>query len=179
MLGLLLLAHGALAQSISGSTSVAQGQQATYTFNSSCSQPPTWTINPSGLATVISQSGNSITIRWDVAGTRYLTAQASGCSGPWIQSATLTVNVASPYWCVVGGYTPNGRPEGCDGFIYWKVCNMVSTCGYTWTIKPANQSPYTRSTSTNVLEISGCSTADFEYICVQPSCGGPSFCWYR
>jgi hypothetical protein len=144
---------------------VAQGQTATYTFNASCGNAPAWTVNPGGMHTIISQAGNSITIRWDVAGTRYLAAQASGCSpGAWIQSANLTVNVAGPTF-----YTQDLRD--CSEIC---ISNLLSTC-YEWTVTYANGSVQTFQTNLNCGPAS-CASNRITRVCVRACNSTVSYC---
>jgi hypothetical protein len=65
MLGLLLLAQGALAQLVSGPTEVCRNTPETYFYNGSCPFG-SWQL-PSG-GTVVAQSASLVTVQWGAGG---------------------------------------------------------------------------------------------------------------
>jgi hypothetical protein len=157
MLGLLLLAHGALAQLVSGPTEVCRNTPETYFYNGSCPFG-SWQL-PSG-GTVVAQSATSVTVQWSTTGNKQVRYQGAergeGCL------ATLNVlviqqpveiypdnfDVANRKW----RFAPVESNATC---FYW----VITVTGGTYTVLSENP-------TTGVIEVQFSPSATQARICV-------------
>jgi RHS repeat-associated protein len=130
----------AQAQTISGATTVSSGQTVTYTLSipsslSCYALTAQWSV-PSGGGTILSTSYNSITIRWDNAGSRTILAILTGpnicCPSCNYYGNGITLNVmvmaVSPQ--IVAEYPNLPAYQGC--VKRYKVNNPQSGYTYKW-----------------------------------------------